>query len=193
MADAEFEVGLGAAGRRVRPARGGHRRAADRAERRASRRAAARDRLGGRAVAGDAGAAERRPLESAGGERRSRCWCSTRSTPGSAATPRERSASICARWPPAGRSSASPTCRRSRRWRSALPDRQADERRRWRGRRCNALAGEEIVGELVRMLGAGDGDRAASEPRARAAARPRSPLFGPHCSSGAIGTFDPTS
>ena len=55
--------------------------------------AAARRRLGRRALAGDAGAERPRP----GGERRRR-WSSTRSTPASAATPPASSASGCGRW-----------------------------------------------------------------------------------------------
>ena len=47
-----------------------------------------------------------------------RCSCSTRSTPGSAATRPARSASTCARYPGGVRSSASPTSRRWRRSRS---------------------------------------------------------------------------
>ena len=48
-----------------------------------------------------------------------RRWCSTRSTPAWAARPRARWASACARSAPSARCSASPTCRRSRRWPSA--------------------------------------------------------------------------
>ncbi len=46
--------------------------------------------------------------------RSSRCWSSTRSTLGSAATPRVPWANTCASWPTAARSCASPTCPRSR-------------------------------------------------------------------------------
>ena len=82
---------------------------------------AARDRLRRRALPGDAGAAERRPRCRAAGTAlppSSRCSCSTRSTPGSAATPPGRSEPSCARSRPGARSSASPTCRR---WRRSAP------------------------------------------------------------------------
>ena len=41
-----------------------------------------------------------------------------------------------------------------------------------------ALDGDEVVGELVRMLGAGEGDRAASEHARAAADRRREPAVG---------------
>ena len=68
--------------------------------------AGARDRLGRRALAGHAGAAQRRARR-----RRSARLSSTRSTPASAARPPGRWASACARWPRGVRSCASPTCR----------------------------------------------------------------------------------
>ena len=67
-----------------------------------------------------------------GRARTARCWCSTRSTPGSAATRPARSASTCARWRRDVRSSASRTCRRWRRSPSAISrsSRTARSRRR---------------------------------------------------------------
>ena len=120
--------------------------------------AGARDRLGRRALAGHAGAAQRRATTAA----RRRRSSSTRSTPASAARPPGRWASACARWPRAVRSCASPTCRRSRRWptrhfriaKDTTASRRAHDR-------VGARRRDELVGELVRMLGADEDDVAA--------------------------------
>jgi len=55
--------------------------------------------------------------------------------------------------PPAGRAQPGPGISRSPRSASAVPARTS----------VTALGGDQVVGELVRMLGAGDGDRAASQ------------------------------
>ena len=112
------------AARGARPRRRRRGRVPDRAQPRRAGRSAAGDRVGRRAVARDARADERRRRAA----RRSRDEApagavprssSTRSTPASAGRPRARSASSCARWPRAARSSASRTCRRSPRWPTA--------------------------------------------------------------------------
>ena len=69
--------------------------------------------------------------------RRRRRWCSTRSTPGSAARPASRSAVCCRRSARGTRSSASPT---SRRWRRS-PAPRSWWRRPWSRRRASAEGG----------------------------------------------------
>ena len=99
-------------------------------------------------AAGDAGA-------------RASCSSSTRSTPASAATPPARSASTCASSPTVARCSASRTCRRSPR--SGRGTSRSSRTRVTPARTTvTPLQGDEVVGELVRMLGADDGDKAAS-------------------------------
>ena len=115
-------------------------------------------------------------------------WSSTRSTPGSAATPRARSASGCARSPPAGRCSASPTCRRSPRWpRPTSGSRRTPPAARPRAT-VERVDGDELVAEIVRMLGAEQRRRGRQPPRAaaaqgrlsRRAGRPAAELRFPH-------------
>ena len=71
--------------------------------------------------------------------------------------------SICARSRTAGSSSASPTCRRSRR----SPQRHFTIAKHAGGGQATTtvsmLEGDGVVGELVRMLGASEQDSAASE------------------------------
>ena len=79
----------------------------------------------------------------------------------SAATPPRRSGSGCARSARSGRCSASPTCRRWPRWPRAhfRIEKSVD------GGQATATVervdGDELVAEIVRMLGGGDGDEAA--------------------------------
>ena len=112
--------------------------------------------------------------------RRRRPSSSTRSTPGSAATPPAPSASGCARSAPSARCSASPTCRRSPRWprptsgsRRASRASQATARRRARGRRRAGRGDRAHAGRRPRR-------RDREQARPRAARRPRS---GPRRSS----------
>ena len=134
----------------------------DRAEPRGARGAAARDRVRRRALPGHARAHGRGGRRRRRARRRRRCSSSTRSTPASAATPRARSASGCGRCPTAARCSASPTCRRSPRWptgTSAIAKDTAGVPGPRRPSRRSARP--NWSGELVRMLGADDTDRAA--------------------------------
>ena len=128
--------------------------------------AAARRRLGRRALAGDAGA--ERPRR---GRRAPARWSSTRSTPGSAATPPASSASGCGRWARAARSSASPTCRRSPRWPRPTSGSRRTSPASGRPRPCERLDGEGVVEEIRRMLGGEQLRRGGDPPRARAARR----------------------
>ena len=97
------------------------------------------------------------------GSARPRCWCSTRSTPESAATPRARSASTCA----ISRGGRQILCITHLPQVAALAARHftivKDPATVPATTTVNALDGDAIVGELVRMLGAGEGDRAASQ------------------------------
>ena len=102
-------------------------------------------------------------------EPRRRRWCSTRWTPASAAKPPASSASGCGGWASAGRCCASPTCRRSPRSAarhfSIVKDTSAEPTR------ATVLELDEgdVVGELVRMLGADSDDSAARRHARRAA------------------------
>ena len=147
----------GAAPRRLRRLRPRDGRAAGRAEPRDRGGAAARRRLRRRALAGDAGAQRPRRGRPARGR-----WSSTRSTPGSAATPPASSASACGRWAQGARSSASPTCRRSPRSPTSISGsrRTSTASRRWP--RVERLEGEGVVEEIRRMLGGGSSDEAAT-------------------------------
>ena len=124
--------------------------------------AAARRRLGRRALPSDArprgpGSAGR------GGDLRLRRDRRRRS----AARPPRRWGSGCERSAKSGRSSASPICRRSPRWRRAT----SGSRRRVDGGQATATVeqvdGDELVAEIVRMLGG------ARRRRGRRSARPR--------------------
>ena len=75
--------------------------------------------------------------------------------------PRAPSASSCARSPRAARSSASRTCRRSRRWPTATSRSSRTRRARPHARPSPSSRKADVVGELVRMLGADREDAAA--------------------------------
>ena len=119
-------------------------------------RPAARDRVRRRALARDARADGRRRRGRAGdaGVRRGRRG---HRRPDRA---RGRRAAARARRR-AARSSASPTCRRSPRWPTATSRSSRTPRPSPRRRRSPGSSAATVVGELVRMLGAEDGDAAA--------------------------------
>ena len=123
-------------------------------------RPAARDGLGRRALARDARADGRRGRGRARGR-----WSSTRSTPASAARPRARSASSCARWPRAARS----ICITHLPQIASLADRHFTIVKDVSGDTARTTVTQlergDVVGELVRMLGA-DGDDAAARRHA---------------------------
>ena len=68
-----------------------------------------------------------------------------------------------------GQCSASPTCRRSRRWPRPTSGSRSDASAAEARATVERVAGDELVAEIVRMLGAERDDAAASTPRARAA------------------------
>ena len=172
MADAEFEVEVRPRADGCGPRGADDGRARDRAEPGDAGGAAAGDRLGRRAVAGDAGDPERGPRRAptVASHGRRRCSCSTRSTPASAATPPARSASTCGRSPRGGRSSASPTCRRWRRWPTATSRSPRTRPRCRRARPCRARR-RRGRGRARPDAGRGRGRPRRQPPRPAAAAR----------------------
>ena len=131
--------------------------------------AAARDRLRRRALARDARAAD--ASRTRGAARRSRDARVRRDRRRrSAATPRARSASSCARSRRAARSSRSRTCRRSRRSPRATSRSPRTPAREPTRTTVTRLDGDEVVGELVRMLGADERRHRRAPTREGAAA-----------------------
>ena len=137
------------------------------AQPRPARRPAGQGRLRRRAGPHDAGPA-------AGG-RAPRCprWCSTRSTPASAAPPPARWAEPWPRWPRTGRCWWSPTCPR---WRPSPTPRsrstKSDDGRTTVGARPSPSMRRTRVEELARMLSGLAGERVGAGAR-RGAARHR--------------------
>ena len=119
-----------------------------------------------RAGAGDAGPA---PRAVGAGERRRprRRWCSTRSTPASAARRPPPSARALADLGAHHQVLSSPTCPRSRRAATPRSWSPRRSRRRARSPRSTPVDGDERVAEIARML-------AGSETTAAHRARPRS-------------------
>ena len=132
-----------------------------RAQRRRAGRAAARDRVGRRAVAGHA----RDPLGGQRDRRRRDARLRRDRRRHRRRTPRARWARSCARWPRAGSSSASRTCRRSPRWRRAHFSIAKDPRAEPARTTVAALDEPAVVGELVRMLGRRRRRRGRAPPR----------------------------
>ena len=164
MADARFEIELVAAAGRLRAPRGGGDRDADRRQPGGPPAPLREVASGGelsRVMLALLSVAHGEPAADADDERR--CWCSTRSTPASAATPPGRSASTCAALPQ-GRQILCIThlpqvAALAQRHFTIVKDTSVDPATTT----VTTLDGDAVVGELVRMLGAGSEDSAASE------------------------------